>query len=570
MLPELTALTAFPLAAQEIVLLPELLALSVGAIVAVLVLRRLRLPVIAGMLVAGALVGPAGFHFVSSGDHLAAFAEIGVALLLFTIGLEFNRERLANTGTRALVAGVEQIVLTLAAAAGIALAVGMTFTQAVYVGMVVSLSSTAIVLRALTDRAELDAPHGRLVLATLIVQDLAIVPMLILVPILAGGAGNPWATLGMVALKAGALIGIAILAARYLIPWLMKEISAVASRDVFLLTVLTLGLGLSWLTMAAGLSPALGAFIAGIMLADSEYAHHTLSEVLPVRDLFFSFFFITMGMLFDWRFLVSHPLPVLGILALLLVGKGLIAALSVLLLRFPARIAILFGLGLAQFGEFGYLLLKSGKVPFVTSPLLESTAGDILLCAGLLSMFLTPLILMLAPHISAGEALLRPLERLLRVRGIDEPESVHASLSAHVVIGGFGPAGRLLAGELKARGTPYIVLEMNSETVRRMREEGEPVYYGDVTSREALEHAGLGDAAAVVLSFHDRRAVERAITIIRQIAPRVAIIVRVPFASLIAPLKQLGATAVVAGEIAAGMAVAQSVLTELDARQAAG
>ncbi len=551
------------LAGAPLALLPELLALAAAAVLAVLALRRLRLPVIAGLLLAGALAGPHGLHFVSAGEHLDAFAEIGVALLLFTIGLEFNRARIASTGLRSLLAGLAQIGLTLAAGAGVALLCGLGPAAAIFTGMVVALSSTAIVLRALTERAELAAPHGRLILGTLIMQDLAIVPLLIAVPLLAGGGGGAWAGLGLTLLKAAGLIALALAVARFIVPELMREVSAAGSRDVFLLAVLALGLGLAYLSAQAGLSPALGAFIAGILLADSEYALHTLSEVLPVRDLFFSFFFITMGMLFDWRLLAAQPLPVLGVLALLLAGKGLVAALAVLLLRFPARIALLFGLGLAQFGEFGYLLLQAGQAGGPGAGLLSPGAAGILLCAGLISMFLTPLILAAAPHFAAGEALLRPLARLLRARGIDEPESEHAAMAGHVVIAGYGPAGMLLTARLRAAGRKFVILELNSDTVRALRAAGEPAYYGDVSSREALEHAGLDTACAVVLTFHDRQAVRRALDVIRRRAPQAYVVVRAAFASEIGPLIELGADEVVAAELEVGDAVARAVLARL-------
>ncbi|MBN2083254.1 cation:proton antiporter [bacterium] len=551
------------LAGQELAVLPELLILAGCAIAAVLILRIIRLPVIAGMLVAGALAGPHGLHLVSHSEHLTAFSEIGVALLLFTIGLEFNRERIASTGSRAIIAGICQVLLTILAAGGVALVLGMSLTQSIYIGLIISLSSTAIVLRALTERAELSAPHGRLILGTLIIQDLAIVPMLIVVPMLGGGGGNVALNLGAVVFKAALLIVLALVAARYVLPHLMRAIAAVSSRDIFLLAALSIALGLAWLSQLAGLSPALGAFIAGIMLANSEYAHHTLSEVLPVRELFFSFFFITMGMLFDWRLVAAYPLQVIGVLAALLLGKGLIAGFAVLLLRFPARIALLFGLGLAQFGEFGYLLLQAGKSPPLESSLLSVDTSAILLAAGLISMFLTPLILAFSPHLSAGMALLRPMEKLLRVRGIDDPDECHSCLNGHVILAGLGPAGRMLLAALQAAAVPFLVLEMNSETVRRFRAKGVPVYYGDITSREALEHASLATAAAVIISFRDRSTVARAIAVINRLAPHVDLIVRAPFASQIAPLQQQGVTAVVVDELAAGKVLTEEVMSHL-------
>lgn len=527
-------------------MLADLLVLAVIAVVAAVVLGKIKLPVVAGLLAAGAFAGPYGLRLVQESENLELFAEIGVVLLLFTIGMEFSADRVARVGKSAALTGVLQIVATMGVVILIALAFEQTIQRAIFFGMAFALSSTAIVLRSLQDRGEIEAPHGRLVLGTLIMQDLAIVPMILAVPLLAGMNG---AVVGgqllLILGKAFVLIAGTWLAARYIIPKILKAVDATRSREVFTLTILCLGLGVAWISLKAGMSLALGAFLAGIMLADSDFAHRAMSEVLPMRDVLTSFFFIVIGMLFDWRVLVAEPAAVLGLFFALLIGKSIIAALGVLLLKFPARVALLTGLGLAQFGEFGYLLLRAG----IAEGLIERGEMQIVLCAGLLSMFVTPVIIMLAPHISAGEALLKPLERKLGVRGMDEPESCHECIENHIVIAGFGPAGRMLAGALALSSVPYIVLELNSKTVSDYREKGEPIYYADITSSEALKHAQIENALALVILINDAEAVRRAISIAKRFNPDLNVLVRSRYILNVPVLERIGATKVIVEEM---------------------
>jgi monovalent cation:H+ antiporter-2, CPA2 family len=524
----------------------DLLLLAIAAIVIALLLSRLRLPAIAGLLVAGALVGPHGLGLAAHSQDLESFAEVGVVLLLFTIGLEFSLKRMARIGRTAAFTGLIQVGATVLAVTLGALALGQPLNHAVFFGMVFALSSTAIVLRSLEERNELDAPHGRLILGTLIMQDLAIVPMILLLPMLAsGGAEDLVPQLLIIAAKAIVLAGGALLFARYVLPRIMSFVDATRSRELFLLTVAALCAGMVWLSLAAGLSLALGAFLAGIMLADSAFAHRAVTELLPLRDVMISFFFMAIGMQFDWRELFSAPGQVLLLLALLLLGKGLIASLGVMLLRLPARVALLFGFGLAQFGEFGYLLLNAGgqTVP----PLVAPSELPALYCAGILSMFATPLILRLTPHIAAGERLFKPLERLLGARSLGD-QAPQTNLSGHVIVAGYGPVGRSVAQSLQAQGIPYIVYELNSETVRQAQAGSEPVYYADITSRQALLAARVEQALALVLAINDAPAIERTIAAARPLNPALAVIARTRYAADVATLAELGATVTVADE----------------------
>ncbi|MDD5309850.1 MAG: cation:proton antiporter, partial [Deltaproteobacteria bacterium] len=440
----------------------------VGALVSAL-FARLRLPSIAGLLFAGAFVGPHGFGLVKEGASIDAVAEVGVVILLFTIGLEFSLKRLGRIWKLVAVGGLIQVGLTIGAVLAITLALGFTAGQGVFYGFVFALSSTAIVLRALTERGEADAPHGRFVVGALIFQDLCVVPMVLVVPLLAaGGQGGAVLGIGLALGKAALLVVAAVLVARLAVPRLFALVDAGRSRETFILTVLAICIGTAFLTSSVGLSLELGAFLAGVVLADTDYAQRAMGDVLPLGDVLTSIFFVSLGMMFDPGIIAARPAVVGLILAGLLFGKAAIATFSALVMRFPARAAFLAGVGLAQFGEFGFVLVRLGEA----NGLITQAGTGAVLAAGVLSMFVTPLAVRVAPHVTAGEAFLRPLERLLGVRGMDEPTPEHEGLSGHVVVVGFGPAGRILAHALKRTGVPYLVLELNAETVRRARAEG--------------------------------------------------------------------------------------------------
>lgn len=537
----------------------EELALIAGlSVLVTLVLAQLRLPTVAGLLLAGALVGPFGFGLVHSVQAIETLAEVGVVMLLFTIGLEFSLARLQHIFRQVALGGILQVALTCAATALVALAIGEPLGRSVFYGFVVSLSSTAIVLRALTERRELDAPHGRIIVGTLIFQDLCVVPMVLIVPLLAGAGSTADAALliGSALVKAAAVVLGTVLVARWVVPRFLASVDASRSREVFLLAVLALCIGTAWLTSMAGLSLALGAFLGGMIVADTEYGHRALGDILPLRDAFVSVFFVSLGMLFDVRVVASQPVAVGLLLAGFLFAKGLLATLSAMAMRFPARVAWLAGVGLAQFGEFGFVLMRLGQ----SSGVVSEAATRPLLAAGVISMFLTPVLVRMAPHVTAGERLLSPLERLIGVRSIDEAESRHQALSNHVVIVGFGVAGKLVANALLATQVPYVVLELNANTVRASRAQGQPLYYGDATSVEALGHAQLQSARALVLLMNDSQAAQRVVDTARRVAPNVPILMRTRYWAEREHLLTMGAKDVVAEEVEGAVEVLARLL----------
>ncbi len=541
--------------------LRELVVVAGLGVVVSLLLSRWKVPLVAALLITGVLAGPAGIGLIHDLHRIELFAEVGVVFLLFSIGLEFSLARLAAIGRLVALGGSLQVGLTTGLTVLVLLPFGFTAAQGTFLGFAVALSSTAIVLRALAERGETDSPHGRFILGALIFQDLCVVPMMLLVPVLGGrGGGSPLED-GIIAMgKAAGVVIVTLTVARRVVPRVLDMVDRTRSREVFLLAVLVVCLGTAWLTALAGLSLALGAFLAGMVLAESDYAHRALGEVMPLRDALTSFFFISLGMLFDVRVVMAHPLMVFGIALAMLFGKGAVASAACAVMRFPPAVAVVAGAGLAQFGEFGFVLLRAGE----PLGLVSRDQSRILLAAAVLTMLVTPLMMALAPRLAAGARRLRGLERLLGAEPLPARSAAHGGLHDHVVVVGYGVAGRTLAEALRRDKIPYVVLELNAETVRRARLAGEPVYYGDVAGAETLDHAHLTRARALVLLINDADATARAIVAARRIAPTVAILVRTPWVRDVTRLEGLGATEVVASELAAGIALVERLYDRME------
>lgn len=482
-------------------------------------------------------------------------------LLLFTIGLKFSLSRLMHVLCSVALGGLLQVGGTFGLVVAGVMALGMPRAQAIFYGFTIALSSTAIVLRALTERRELDAPHGRFLVGTLIFQDLCVVPMVLIVPLLVGGEEGAGAAEIGLALGKAVLVVVAVLGtSRLIVPRVMRWVAASRSREVFLLAVLSLCAGTAWLASLAGLSLALGAFLGGLVVADTEYSHRAMGDMLPLRDVFVSFFFVSLGMFFDARVVVGAPLQVLSLVLGLILGKGVIATLAALVMRFPPRAAWLAGVGLAQFGEFGFVLVRLATRVGVVQP----AEVEPLLVAGIISMFLTPLLLQGAPHITAGERLLAPLAKLLRAKGIEEAALSAKELQNHVVVIGYGVAGRLVTTTLRSIGIHHVILELNAENVRRGRKRGDPVFYADATSAEALHHAHIEQARCAVIMINDAQANERVVEVIQRQAPSVPIVVRTHYLAAQDRLFALGAQRVVVEEVEGSVEVLSQVMRKLD------
>lgn len=522
----------------------------------VLVADRFRLPPIVGFLIAGVFLGPYGFGLVGDVHGVEAIAEIGVVLLLFTVGIEFSIQQLRRIKTFLLVGGSLQVGLTLGAAMLLARAFGLSWRVAAFVGMLVALSSTAIVLRLLADRLEVDSPQGRSAVGILIFQDLCIVPMVLLTPFLAGrggGAGDAMLTVG----KALLFITAAALASHFVVPALLEQVVRTRKREVFLLTILLLCLGMAWASAAVGLSLALGAFIAGLILSESEYNHQALGEILPLREVFFSVFFVSIGMLFDIRTVLREPGAVIGAVAAALLLKSLINTGVAWTLGQSLRVAVIGGLIIAQIGEFSFVLAKIG----LSVGLLDTPLYQLFLAVAVATMALTPLLFTAGPRI-AGWLEGRVPARLAAGRAIPGVtlDEAKQTLDDHVIIVGFGMNGRNVARVLRSIAIPFIAIELNPDTVRAERAKGIPIIYGDSTRREVLEHAGIHRARVLVIAISDISAARASTDAARRLNPHVHIIVRSRFVDEMEHLYAVGTNEVVAEEFESSIEVFSRVL----------
>lgn len=518
--------------------------LAVGVI---LFCFRLRIPPIIGFLLTGMLVGPAGLKLIDDVHTVEMMAEIGVVLLLFTIGIEFSLAELWQIRRPILLGGGFQVLATLAAGTGLGLLFGLPWQVAVFAGFLLSLSSTAIVLKLLQDKAEMEAPQGRLSLAVLIFQDVAAIPMMLLVPVLAGVQRNTDSSWGWVAFKIIAVIAFVLLAARYMIPWLLAQVVRTRIRELFLITVAGLCLGIAWLSASLGLSLALGAFIAGLIISESEYSHQAMGYILPFRDVFTSLFFVSTGMLLSISGVIEHIGLIIWLLPLLLLLKALLAAGAGLILGYSARISVMVGLFLAQIGEFSLVVGKLGH----EAELLDSSQYQLFLALSILSMIVTPVAFWLAPRLARR----LPDESLSDIHAKQDLET-----PAKLLIIGYGIGGRNLARAAAASDVPYRVMEMNWDTVRKERALGIPIQYGDATQLEVLQHLGMAKARILVVMTSDATATRRIVELAHREFPHVWVLVRSRFVYEIDALYELGADEVVAEEFESSIEVFSRVL----------
>ena len=531
-------------------LLRDLVLIYALAVVVAGAFSRLRVPPLVGFLVTGVLVGPHALGWVRSVHEVEVLAEVGVALLLFAIGIEFSLERMRRIQRLVFLGGGLQVAVTMALTAAAAVWLGVAWRSAVLLGMLMALSSTAIVLRLLADRAELHTPHGNTSLGVLIFQDLCVVPMMLAVPFLAGTAGGASALWSVGIRTLLVFLGV-ILGAKYVVPFFLAQAVRTRSRELFLLTVIALCLGAAWATSEAGLSLSLGAFIAGLVISESKYSIQALGEIVPFRDALTSLFFVSIGMLLDLGTFVTQPLLVLSWVVVILALKAVVVGGVVLLLGWPPRVAVLAGLLLAQVGEFSFVLSRAAT----GTDLMDDGLTQLFLASAVTTMALTPLLALLAPRLAAAAGRRTPGTRPTA----EEAESLDA-LGDHVVIVGFGLNGRNLARVLRGTGIGYVVLEVNPETVAAASRHGEPIRYGDASRPEVLEHAGIARARMLVVAISDAAATRGVVDVARRLNPRMHVLVRTRFVQEVTALYDLGASEVIPEEFETSVEIFARVL----------
>jgi CPA2 family monovalent cation:H+ antiporter-2 len=537
-------------------LLQEIVIIFGLSILVLFAFSRLRIPAVVGFLLTGLLAGPYGLGLVKAVHEVELLADVGVVLLLFTVGMEFSLDALLRIKKSVLVGGSLQVLLTiLVAFAHASLHAGRTFGESLFIGFLVSLSSTAIVLKILQDRAEIDSPHGQTSLAILIFQDLIVIPMMLFTPLLAGRGGESGLSLLLLLAKGAGVILLVILMARWILPRLLYQIARTRSRELFLLSVVVLCFAIAWLTSSVGLSLALGAFLAGLILSESEYSYQALGSILPFRDVFSSFFFVSVGMLLDFRFLLDHLPGILAAVLLILTLKTLTAGCATLALGFPIRIALPVGLALAQVGEFSFILARSG----VRQGFLAGDVYQVFLAVSVLTMAVTPFLIIAAPAVT--DSVMRfPMPERLKSGPYPSETKSKANRNDHLVIIGFGVNGRNLSRAASVAGIPHVIVEMNPETVRQEEKTGKPIFYGDATQETVLHHAGVETARVVVVAISDAAATRRVVETVKRMNPKVEVIARTRFLREMKPLYDLGADEVVPEEFETSVEIFARVL----------
>lgn len=524
------------------------------ALVIVVLFRRFRLPSIIGFLVSGILAGPHVLALISNTHQVEQMAELGVVLLLFTIGIEFSLKELMRIRHMVLLGGGLQVGLTILVVALLGTAFGYPLGQAVFFGFLVALSSTAILMKLLMDAGEMDAPHGKMSMGVLIFQDLCVVPLVLFTPFLAG-AGEGFAGILTVSAKAAAVVLTAHYSARFLIPWIFSQVVKTRSRELFILTIIFIGFGTAWLTAQVGLSLALGAFIAGLAISESEYSHQALGDIIPFRDAFISLFFISVGMLLDPAIFIRYPLLIVSLVITLILLKALIASGAVLSLGVPMRIAIMSGLCLAQVGEFSFVLCQSGLKYGILTPDLY----QIFLASSVATMGLTPFCMKIAPALAARVVRFSP-DSLTRGRGALARNEHQATLSDHVIIVGYGLNGRNLAKVLKHLKIAHLVIETNPFTVKSEKRKGNDIIFGDGSNAEILAHAGIEQARIIVIAISDAASSRRIADQARRQNSGVHIIVRTRYIAEMEPLYGLGVNEVIPEEFETSIEILSRVL----------
>ena len=514
--------------------------------------RRLRMPFIIGYFITGIIVGPACLGLVTE-DQVSLLAELGVILLMFTIGLEMSLKSLLSMKKIVLIGGTLQLVVTTVAVWAVMVAVGFSSNVALFIGFLVAHSSTAVIMNLYQSSGEVDTQHGKIVLGLLIFQDLNVIPMMLMVPSLAGNSDTDILGsllnfgMGMV------ILGVVLVAAIFLVPRFLMRVALTRSKELFIISIVAICFGIAWLMSLNGVSLALGAFLAGIAISESEYSHEVIGQILPFRDLLTSFFFVSIGMMLNLVYVAEHLFLIVGIAVVLLLGKTLINFISVKAIGIASGAAILSAIGLSQVGEFSFILGSTG----LEAGILTADVYQVFLAITIVTMAVTPF------AVNAGPAIARRLVKP-KVPGEDifegDATSCEIQPKEHVIIVGYGLAGRYVAKALKRVDIPYIILELNADTVEKEKKKGERIVYGDASHDAILEYAGIMKARTIVISIPNMEAIKAIISTARGLNPRIGIISRSRFISETGELYKLGADEVIVDEREAAIQIFRRIL----------
>jgi CPA2 family monovalent cation:H+ antiporter-2 len=509
---------------------------------------RLGLVPIVGFLLAGVLIGPNGLGFIKNQELVDATAEIGVILLLFTIGIEFSLEKLGKIKNLIFVGGGLQVVLTILAVACLLFAFGIDWKAGVFTGFLIALSSTAIVLKLLTDRGEANSEPGQISLGLLIFQDLAVIVMVLLVPML-GEQGGSSADIGVALGKAGLIIAVVLVFARKLMPKVLEAVARTCSPELFLLTVIAICFGTAYLTSLVGVSVSLGAFLAGLLVSESRFSQHAFSEILPLQILFSATFFVSVGMLLNTEFLIKNLPLVLAAVALVLMVKVITTGASVFALGYKLPVVVASGLMLAQVGEFSFVLERAGRKVNLSPANMSEVGSQVFIATTVILMVLTPLLAQIGMGLSR-----RIKSRFLTKAGtkdvaLDPKLEAHSRLENHVIVAGYGQAARKLVRVLAGSGIPYIITTLSPIGANEAEAEGLPVLRGDASKLHTLTLAGIERAKMLVIADDEPAMAHRISAVARNFNPTLQIVVRTRYIADVESLTKAGADRVVLEEL---------------------
>lgn len=545
---------------MEFALFKDLMVILGFAIFILLIGHRFRIPPVVGFILTGVLAGPHGFGLVSRTEDVDKLAELGIMLLLFGIGMEFSLKKLVQIRRYFLLGGSLQVGLTFALSFIFAYWGGLSLNNSLLLGCLLSMSSTAVAVGILDQRGETYTPHGRLSIAILIFQDMIAIPMLLLIPLLAIESSESQKmnfALFIPLIKGVAFLALVFLFAQRVVPKLLLLVARTRSKELFLLSVLALCFGVAWLTYSVGLSLTIGAFLAGLIISESEYSSEAISNIFPFQALFISFFFVSVGMLLNLNFVLMQPAIIALFAFLFMLVKLITGSLATIVVGLPIRIAIMVGLVMCQVGEFSFVLARIAQEVGLGS----AYDYQLFLSASLLTLIISPILMNFSPSI-AGSISRVPLPKILK-EGFKKIENDDfEKLSNHVIIVGFGVSGRNVAKSCRLAGVGYSILEMNPDTVRDEKKRGEPIHYGDATHVSILQHLRIGSAKTIAILVNDTIAARRIVQIARESNPNLYIIVRARYMQEIELMHKLGADEIIPDEFGTSVEVFSRVLRQ--------
>lgn len=527
----------------------ELLIILGCSIPVIYIFNKIKFPSIIGFLITGIIIGPYGLELISDTAGIQLLAAIGVAFLLFTIGSEISLSRFLKHLSEITLTGGLQIVLTFIVGVAAGLLLQLSFSQAVFIGFLLSHSSSALILKILKDRSDEDSSQGRISLGILLFQDVMVVPMMLLIPFLAGENGPNVQMLIWKLGKSLLIIVFIFVVARKIIPFIMGKLVAMRMRDVFVIASVVITLGIAWITHSLGLSLAIGAFLAGLALSDTDYTHQIISDINPFRDIFLSVFFVSFGMMLDLNFLGHNPGYIIIISLIIIIIKSSIVFGLVKILKYPLRTALLSGVMLAQIGEFSFVLASQGlQANIISGFIYQGFIG-----ASILTFIATPLLVSLIYYL------------LDRKRALPDMSPAGKSgklpIENHVVICGMGLNGRNLVKVLKNTGINYAIIDLNFKNIKKAKAKGDKnVIWGDASNIEILKRASIDSARVLVLAISDRFLTKRCVNIAKNINPGLHIIVRTKYLADIDELLKLGADNIIPEEFETSIQIFSRVL----------